>query len=112
MNANWSQPGNWSPVGVPQPSDSLTFPFEMPNRDMINDLPAGTSFGSLTFNDAAYTVSGNLMTLTGDVFGLTSMADLKLGASLVLTFQLHPPASSLRGSKSAYSGGEAVADAS
>jgi len=83
VNANWSEPGNWSPAGPPVPGEALIFPFGRPNRNMINDLPAGMSFGPLTFNDAAYTVSGNLMTLTGEVFGLTSTADLKLGASLV-----------------------------
>jgi hypothetical protein len=81
VNANLSEPGNWSPVGVPQPSDALTFPSFTANRDLINDLPAGTSFGSLFFNES-YSISGNPMTLTGDVYGLVAMADLKLGAPL------------------------------
>jgi hypothetical protein len=37
----------------------------------------------MTFNDS-YTVSGNLLTLTGDVSGLVAIADLKVGGSIRL----------------------------
>src|SRR5438067_12957030 len=82
VNANWSQPANWSPAGVPQPSDVLTFQSGAANRDMMNDLPAGTAIGSMTFSGDPYTLSGNLLTLGGDVSGCTCNADLKLGATV------------------------------
>src|SRR5437764_3214593 len=82
VNANWSQQGNWSPAGVPQPSDALTFPSGAANRDMLNDLPAGTAIGSLTFTGGPYTLSGNLLTLNGDVSGCTCNVDLKIGAAV------------------------------
>src|SRR5258708_25538449 len=82
VNANWSQPANWSPSGVPQPSDALTFQAGAANRDMINDLPAGMAIGSMTFSGDPYTLSGNLLTLNGDVTGCTCNADLKLGAAV------------------------------
>jgi cytoskeletal protein CcmA (bactofilin family) len=85
VNANWSQPANWSPSGVPQPSDALTFQSGAANRDMTNDLPAGTSIGSMTFSGNPYTLSGNLLTLNGDVSGCTCNANLKLGAAVTFS---------------------------
>jgi hypothetical protein len=85
VNANWSQAGNWSPTGVPQPSDALTFPSGAANRDMTNDLPAGTAIGSMMFSGGPYTLSGNLLVLNGDVSGCTCNADLKLGAAVTFT---------------------------
>ena len=82
VNANWSEPANWSPNGVPQPSDALTFHAGAANRDMINDLPAGTAVGSMTFGGTPYTLSGNLLTLNGDVSGCTCNADLRLGSAV------------------------------
>ena len=81
-SANWSEPSNWSPSGVPDPSDTLVFPAGASNRSMTNDLAAGTSFGPMTFNDS-YTLNGNALTLTGNLNFLWSVvftcnADLKL----------------------------------
>ena len=85
VNAYWSQPGNWSPSGVPQPVDALTFQAGAANRNMSNDLPPGTAFGAMTFSDDSYTLSGNLLLLTGDVSGCTCSANLKLGASVAFS---------------------------
>ncbi|HEV7570900.1 MAG TPA: Ig-like domain repeat protein [Thermoanaerobaculia bacterium] len=65
-SANWSNPANWSPAGTPAAVDSLIFPAAALNRAMINDLPAGTNVGAMTFNDN-YTLSGNVLTLSGDL---------------------------------------------
>jgi hypothetical protein len=86
VNANWSQPANWSPSGVPQPSDTLTFQAGAANRDMINDLPAGIAIGSMSFGGDPYTLSGNVLTLNGDVSGCVCNVDLKLAAAV--TFSL------------------------
>ena len=85
VNANWSQPGNWSPSGVPQPDDTLIFQAGAANRNMSNDLPPGTAFGAMTFSDDSYTLSGNLLMLTGNVSGCICSADLKLGASVAFS---------------------------
>ncbi|MEA2165787.1 MAG: fibronectin-binding autotransporter adhesin [Thermoanaerobaculia bacterium] len=87
VSANWSNAANWSPAALPVAGEPLIFQAGAAHRDMINDLPSGTSCGVMTVEDV-YTVSGNLLTLTGNVnasgsasgFGLK--ADLKLAASL------------------------------
>jgi hypothetical protein len=84
VNGNWSNASNWSPAAPPVPGELLIFQEGAPNRNTINDLPPGTSVGAMTFNDA-YTVSGNLLTLMGDVNGLSSTADLKLGAPVAFS---------------------------
>jgi PKD repeat protein len=65
-SANWSEPSNWSPAGLPAAADSLVFPTGAPRLSMTNDLPAGTTVGAMTFNDN-YTLSGNALTLSGDL---------------------------------------------
>lgn len=81
LNGNWSVAANWSPSGTPDPADDLFFPLNAANHTMTNDLPAGTVVGAMTFG-SAYTLNGNLLTLTGDVSGFVSNADLRIGASL------------------------------
>ena len=56
---------------------------------MINDLPAGTSVGPMTFNAPAYTIDGNALTLTGDLVSTSSapliIVPLKIGAPVKLS---------------------------
>jgi len=60
-NSLWSNPDNWSPFGVPQNGDSLTFPAANPfigfsmNNDLVNL--------SIDTTGAGYTLNGNLLTL-------------------------------------------------
>jgi hypothetical protein len=84
VSTAFSQPNNWSPAGIPASDDSLVFPA----ATLDNDLPAGTAFGPMHFNGIA-TLSGNPLTLTGDVTiaanaSLTSTAAVKIGAALTL----------------------------
>jgi hypothetical protein len=75
--------GNWSPSGPPIASEALSFPSGVPNQSMTNDLPAGFLAGPMTFFGSGYSLSGNPLTLTGDVTtdGWTCNADLKIGTS-------------------------------
>ena len=61
--ALWSNPGNWSPSGVPQNGDSLTFPDISPFGvvSMNNDL-ANLSLDTITFTAGGYTLNGNAIT--------------------------------------------------
>jgi autotransporter-associated beta strand protein len=63
VTANWSNPDNWSPFGVPQNGDSLSFPVANPFIvfSMNNDL-ANLSLNTITFTGAGYTISGNALT--------------------------------------------------
>lgn len=84
VSANWSDPANWAPAGVPTSSDSLTFPAGVSHTTMTNDLPAGASVGSMTFNDV-YTLNGNLLTLMGNIASQSDFhcnVDLKIGTAL------------------------------
>src|SRR5262249_17321735 len=41
VNANWSEPNNWSPAGIPQSGDDLSFGFvDDSHRSMVNDVTA------------------------------------------------------------------------
>src|SRR4051812_2682051 len=80
-SAVWSVPTNWSPQGVPSAGDALLFPIGSPTA-MTNDLPAGTTVGSMTF-DTAYILNGNPLTLMGDLSTnnvLNCNVDLKIGS--------------------------------
>jgi acetyl esterase/lipase len=86
ISANWSEPANWEPAGVPASADALQFPGWPLNRAINFDLPPGSAVGPMSFL-GDYSISGNLMTLTGDI-GFTSSpeavpvtlnADMRLG---------------------------------
>jgi hypothetical protein len=81
-SASWSDPLNWSPAGIPAAVDSLIFPAGAPHLAMTNDLPAGTTVGAMTFNDN-YTLSGNALTLNGD---LSFLRDANGVAIVEITF--------------------------
>ncbi|MEK6373466.1 MAG: Ig-like domain repeat protein [Acidobacteriota bacterium] len=86
---NWSNPANWSPATTPAEGDELVFPVSPSQPTMTNDLPAGFEAGPLQFF-AEYTLGGNAITLTGDVYfhpyvvAVTFNADLIIGADLQL----------------------------
>lgn len=83
---SWSTAANWNPAGVPAPSDTLVFPAFSAPRTINVDVPAGTSVGPMTFNES-YTMTGNSLTLTGDVTINKSVswnANVKFGAPLTL----------------------------
>src|ERR1041385_7953961 len=71
MSANWSEAGNWSPAGIPQPADVLVLSvLSVPHPPATNDLPPGTTVGPLQIT-GPLTLSGNALTLSGDVTGGT-----------------------------------------
>src|ERR1043165_8402436 len=84
-DTSWSNPLNWSPPGVPAAADDVTFPATQSPRSVTFDLPAGTSVGPMAFL-GEYEVTGNRMTLTGDVSFSNSPClfhnDVTVGASL------------------------------
>lgn len=63
-SANWSVASNWSPVGVPASGEALHFPAGA--RLTTNNDLAGFSAGPMKFDDD-YTLSGNELTLNGDL---------------------------------------------
>lgn len=88
-SALWSDSGNWVPGVVPN-----AVPLLFPNlgastrSPMINDLPDGTTVGSLDFR-TSFTLNGNRLNLTGDIIIdqnaaslFTCNASLTLGSSV------------------------------
>src|SRR5262245_27727090 len=71
-NNQWTTPANWQGGVAPVAGDELTFPAGGAQTTNVNNFPAGTSFAALTFA-AAYTVSGNALTLTGPL-AITAVA--------------------------------------
>jgi len=82
----WSDPGNWSPAGIPTATDSLAFNSSPAmGTATFNDLPAGTAVGPLLRLGSALTINGNALTLMGDVdTGINLTMPLTLGASVHL----------------------------
>src|ERR1051326_3187373 len=65
-SANWSDSSNWSPDGAPSSNDALVFPSNASHTAMVNDLAPGFAAGPIVF-DAVYSISGNPITLAGDI---------------------------------------------
>jgi uncharacterized repeat protein (TIGR01451 family) len=58
-SALWSDPNNWSPVGVPTDGETLLFPsVAAAQRVSTNDVP-GLTLSSLLFTGAGYTLNGS-----------------------------------------------------
>lgn len=67
--ANWSDPNNWNGSAAPAAGLNLLFGPGASKLSNTNDLVAGTSFGSVTFGSAGYSIGGNAITLTGNLDG-------------------------------------------
>jgi hypothetical protein len=88
-SANWSDPTNWSPAGVPDVSDTLVLGSNnSQHSDMNNDLPPGTRIGPISIPVlSSFSISGNPLVLTGSVTGDSFArwnADLKMEADVTL----------------------------
>jgi hypothetical protein len=88
-SANWSDPTNWSPAGVPDVSDTLVLgTFGSLHSDMNNDLPPRTRIGPISIpNFSNFSIGGNPLVLTGDITGDSFVrwdADLKMEADVTL----------------------------
>ncbi len=67
-SANWSDPGNWSPTGMPQNGDTLQFGFvNDSHQSMVNDV-AGLSIRILEFTQKDYQLDGNSITMNSSIF--------------------------------------------
>jgi hypothetical protein len=67
-DALWSNPANWT-SGTPAAGDTLVFGASAV-KDVTNDLEAGTAFAGISFlagSGGTYTLSGNALTLEGDI---------------------------------------------
>jgi autotransporter-associated beta strand protein len=66
-SSNWSDPANWSGNIVPNAGDSLVFGPGASRLTNTGDLTAGTQFALITFSSAGYAISGNAVTLSGNL---------------------------------------------
>jgi hypothetical protein len=79
VNGLWSEPGNWTSGVVPGPGHELRFPAGAANKANTNDLN-GLALYSIFFGEGGYTLSGNGITLAGNitadvsVFGTNTIA--------------------------------------
>ena len=63
LNGLWSNTGNWDTP--PVAGSDLVFPDGAANLTNTNDLPAGTSFASVTVSGSGYTIGGAAISLVG-----------------------------------------------
>jgi hypothetical protein len=62
-SANWSDPSNWEPVGVPRNGDSLIFVAGLDShREMVNDL-SGLTVTNVSIGYGDYQLDGNPLTI-------------------------------------------------
>lgn len=80
-SANWSEPANWSPVGVPVSGDALLFPAGA--RLTTNNDLSGFIVGPMMFQDD-YVLSGNAIALIGDLQFSGTSVDFTCSAPLSL----------------------------
>lgn len=66
-SANWSDPNNWSPIGVPANGESLAFGLVSDShRSMINDL-VNLQVTDVEFANNDYQLDGNSLTILGSM---------------------------------------------
>ena len=65
-DGNWTNPANWV-GGAPVAGDILDFGYNRPRKTNVNDFPADTTFGAITFSDTGYVLTGNRVRLTNGV---------------------------------------------
>ena len=63
----WNNPTNWDLNKVPSTGDTLVFPAGVANTSTINDIPAGTSFSSIIVGVGAFKLTGNALSLSGEI---------------------------------------------
>jgi autotransporter-associated beta strand protein len=66
-NNNWTTATNWVGDVAPTAGDDLLFPPGAPRLSPNNDFPAGTTFNSIAFSGADYTLDGNLIALNAGI---------------------------------------------
>src|ERR1700752_1990407 len=64
---NWTEGANWSGDVAPGPGDALVFPAGAARLNNNNDFPAGTTFTSIAFSGASYTLTGNAISLIAGI---------------------------------------------
>jgi hypothetical protein len=71
---HWTTAANWVGDVAPNPGDDLVFPETAQQLTNVNDLPAGTAFGSLQISGVNYQLSGNAIALAGGIIFLPPAA--------------------------------------
>jgi hypothetical protein len=66
-DANWTNPANWDGSTLPATGDNLMFGSGGLRKTNVNDFPADKTFGSITFADTGYNLTGNRVRLTGGI---------------------------------------------
>src|SRR5215204_2226362 len=84
-NDNWSSARNWVGDTAPAANDSLEFS-GFARLAPKNDYPANTAFDGLTFSSSAgaFTVTGNALTLNGNIVDNTAVLTQTINVPLVL----------------------------
>jgi acetyl esterase/lipase len=86
VDGRWGNWNNWTGMTIPAAGEPILFPPDAKVISMTNDLPAGFTVGTMTFQNN-YVLNGNLLTLNGDLEFATGVAfqattPLKIGAAV------------------------------
>jgi uncharacterized repeat protein (TIGR01451 family) len=83
-SSKWSDPANWAGHVVPGSGDNLLFGPGASQLSNTDDLAAGTIFSSIAFSSGGYTLSGNAVTLSGNLDGSTATGNNVLNLNVTL----------------------------
>jgi uncharacterized repeat protein (TIGR01451 family) len=83
-SSNWSDPANWAGGVAPVAGDALVFGPGASRLSNTDDFGSGTAFGSITFSSAGYTISGNAITLSGNLDGSTATGNNAFNLNVTL----------------------------
>jgi hypothetical protein len=93
VDSNWMTAANWGGV-VPTAGDLLFFPDGAARLSNSNNFASDTAFGQILVTGSGYTLSGNRVTLQGDLTssgsGNTVALPLKLGAAVTVGSSVGP----------------------
>jgi autotransporter-associated beta strand protein len=84
-DSDWSDPLNWAGNIAPSPGDLLVFGPGAGQLTSTNDYPAGTTFNSIRFTSAGYTVSGNDLVLDNGLDGTSATGANSFNINIALT---------------------------
>ena len=90
LNDRWSDKDNWVGRVAPVAGDDLVFPagIGLLDRGMVNDI-ASSKFRNILFESGDYKVTGNTITLSGNITTLASTDATEIDSNIVFTAAGH-----------------------
>lgn len=80
-----STAANWEADFTPIADAALVFPANVSKLGVLQDLPAGTRFRSITFGGPSYVIAGNSFRVTESIYNEIATGDNRVAADMVIS---------------------------